>query len=649
MIQKMKKLTALVFHKEYTEFLNSLQSLGVVHVQCADAQGADNIEVAGRKEQVAGSRAQVLGEKEAKLALIEKTLEKMAPAIPETPENPATLENPASPEKTADEVVAEYEALNEQIQHAKHDIQRTEGDIATLQPWGEFSHEDIARLAEAGYEINYFSCQAKAFNPEWTEQYNATEIANVKGRLFFVTITKKGAGSTFGDGQNVEQGAGISADKVVLPTESLSTLTSNLQTLTSHLQTLTSKLSQLAASGTPVLEKAAEKLQREIEFDKVVLKTAQLGEGRLMVLEGWFPTSKEADVKAFLDTVDTYSEVRDPQPEDNVPILLKNNCWTRMYECLTKMYGSPKYDEFDPTPIVAPFFTLFFAICMGDSGYGLLLMLIGWAIWKDKLKIEMFRGLGPLIISLGVATAVVGFFLGTFFGMDLTTLSFIPEAWRGSVIEGNGIFLKGELAGYDVQMVMAIVIGVFHLCLAMVVKAIVYTKNQGLVANISTWGWLVLVLGSVITGILVLCHSVSESVLQIIVIAIGVVSALAIFILRNPKSNPLINIGAGVWDAYGMVTGLGGDVLSYIRLYALGLAGGMLGAAFNSLGLMVMGDQPNAGTWIGAIVIFILGHVLNLAMSALGAFVHPLRLTFVEYFKNSGYEGTGTEYKPFKG
>jgi V/A-type H+-transporting ATPase subunit I len=110
----------------------------------------------------------------------------------------------------------------------------------------------------------------------------------------------------------------------------------------------------------------------------------------------------------------------------------------------------------------------------------------------------------------------------------------------------------------------------------------------------------------------------------------------------------LINIGAGLWETYNKVTGILGDVLSYIRLYALGLAGGKLGEAFNSLGDMVLGDTPNVGTWIGFLAIVIVGHLLNVAMSALGAFVHPLRLSFVEYFNNAGYEGHGTLYKPFK-
>ena len=130
-------------------------------------------------------------------------------------------------------------------------------------------------------------------------------------------------------------------------------------------------------------------------------------------------------------------------------------------------------------------------------------------------------------------------------------------------------------------------------------------------------------------------------------IAIGSISALGIYIFNTPGRNPLINIGAGLWDTYNMATGILGDTLSYIRLYALGLAGGMLGGAFNNLAGMVLGDNPT-WQWLPFVLIIIIGHALNLAMSALGAFVHPLRLSFVEYFKNSGYQGAGKLYQPFK-
>ena len=124
-------------------------------------------------------------------------------------------------------------------------------------------------------------------------------------------------------------------------------------------------------------------------------------------------------------------------------------------------------------------------------------------------------------------------------------------------------------------------------------------------------------------------------------------SVLGIFIFNKPGRNPLLNIGSGLWDTYQTATGLLGDVLSYIRLYALGLAGGMLGGAFNQIGTMLLGTNPT-WQWLPFIVIVVFGHALNFAMSCLGAFVHPLRLTFVEYFKNSGYEGKGIKFNPLK-
>jgi V/A-type H+-transporting ATPase subunit I len=279
---------------------------------------------------------------------------------------------------------------------------------------------------------------------------------------------------------------------------------------------------------------------------------------------------------------------------------------------------------------------------MGDCGYGILLMIIGMLIAKKKLNIEMFDGLGPIITVLGVGTTIVGFFLGTFMGIDLYNAEWMPQALKS-------VMIKGEVMGYDIQMVLALCIGVFHICLAMVVKAICYTKQFGFKENIATWGWTLLIVGGLLVAILGMTV-LPAAVFKWAIIAVGTVSALAIYIFNTPGRNPLINIGAGLWETYNMATGILGDVLSYIRLYALGLAGGMLGAAFNNLGLMVMGGTTEGATWqwLPFVLILVLGHVLNLAMSALGAFVHPLRLSFVEYFKNAGYEGKGTLYQPFK-
>ncbi|MDE5732421.1 MAG: ATPase V, partial [Bacteroidales bacterium] len=210
----------------------------------------------------------------------------------------------------------------------------------------------------------------------------------------------------------------------------------------------------------------------------------------------------------------------------------------------------------------------------------------------------------------------------------------------------DGWFPDGKIAGFPAQMVLAVGIGIIHICLAMIVKAIGFTKRFGIKSTISTWGWTLLIVGGIVLTALGMMEVLGGEALKWSVIALAVISGLAIYVFNTPGRNPLKNIGSGLWDTYNMVTGLLGDVLSYIRLYALGLAGGMLGNAFNIMGTMIL-DIPIPGiNWIFCIVVLIFGHILNLAMSCLGAFVHPLRLTFVEYFKNSGYEGTGTAYNP---
>ena len=131
-----------------------------------------------------------------------------------------------------------------------------------------------------------------------------------------------------------------------------------------------------------------------------------------------------------------------------------------------------------------------------------------------------------------------------------------------------------------------------------------------------------------------------------ICVILGVAAAM-IFLYNSPGKNIFLNIGLGLWDSYNMATGLLGDVLSYVRLFALGLSGGILAGVFNSLAVGMSPDNVIAGP-IVMVLIFVIGHAINIFMNVLGAMVHPMRLTFVEFFKNSGYEGGGKEYKPFK-
>ena len=581
MITQMKKYTFLVFHREYEAFLEQLRDLGVVHVTEKAAGMADDAH---------------LQELLAKADNARKLIAQGAP----------------------DQLLNEKAALEQRIA-------ATQKEADKMAVWGDFSAERMEQLKAAGYTLRYFTCPKKNFD----EQFGII-VAEQGSTVYFVQVNN--------DGEAPE-----GCQEQYLNQKSAADLQKDVEGLNGLLVAQNARIELWAKENIPALEEELKQLQEQIDWKRVTLNTDSEADGSLKILEGFCPIDQVPALDAVLEKQEVYYQAEDPTAEDNTPIKLRNNKFTQLFESLTGMYGWPNYGEFDPTPILAPFFLLFFAMCMGDCGYGILLMIIGVLIAKKKLNIEMFDGLGPIITVLGVGTTVVGFFLGTFMGIDLYNAEWMPQALKS-------VMIKGEVMGYDIQMVLALCIGVFHICLAMVVKAICYTKQFGFKENIATWGWTLLIVGGLLVAILGMTI-LPAALFKGAIIAVGTVSALAIYIFNTPGRNPLINIGAGLWETYNMATGILGDVLSYIRLYALGLAGGMLGAAFNNLGLMVMGGSVEGAIWfqwIPFVLILVLGHVLNLAMSALGAFVHPLRLSFVEYFKNAGYEGKGTLYKPFK-
>ncbi|MBO5865572.1 MAG: ATPase V [Bacteroidaceae bacterium] len=612
MITKMKKLALLVYHKEYAAFLEKLREVGVVHIQ---ERGNGVVENPEMEQKLAVA---------ARYARIVKRLEVCAPE---------TLK-PAGDPLAAAAIMEKVDTLITDVEQHRTLQQVLDKDIATLQPWGNFDYSNVEKLNEAGYELRFFVTSAKSYQSEWESDYNAILVSEKQSRKYFVTLTPQG------------MAIDIDAEPAKLPTASLASLESELAAVNARIDGFEEELVQVAQDGLNTVKAAQELQKRDIEFTKVMLGGERVSGDKLVLLEGWVPEESVDSLKAMLDNSGAFYELRAARRGDNVPVKLRNNAFTRMYEVLTKMYGMPSGTDFDPTPIVAPFFSLFFAFCMGDAGYGLLLILFGF-ILKNKLG-KKLAGMMNLVITLGIFTTVMGALLGTFFGMSLLDFTGIPQNIRDFIIAGD-VELMGST--YDKQMLLALGIGVVHISIAMTVKAINSTVFYGFKESLSAWGWWLVVVGSVIVGSLTFLSVIPAEISKWALIAVGGLGALGIYILNNLRRNILANIGAGLWDTYNMASGLLGDILSYIRLFALGLAGGMLGATFNSLAMMVVEGREGFGAvigWVGFGLIILVGHTLNIAMSCLSAFVHPLRLTFVEYFKNAGYDGKGQEYKPFK-
>ena len=610
MISKMNKLSFLIYHKEYEMFLEQLRELGVVHIE--KRQGAEM-----------DANLQAFMQKRTAYQSLLKSMTLAAASFEGTASGaPSTL--------TIEQVVDSYESPQEHIQALNMQLPVLDKEIDAMEVWGEFDWNVIEQLKVNGWQVQFYSCPDKSFEEAWMDDYNASIINRKGGQCYFVTVNQ----------MPVE----LEAEVVRLPKRRLSELVREQEQLKADIKKANETLDLFCIENTPVVEKALDSLESDINLMEVEqLGGERMAEGAIVMMEGWVPVENDAEVRKMLDESGVYYEIRPAEKEDNAPIKLKNGKISRAFEMLTKMYGMPDYGEFDPTPLLAPFYALFFGMCVGDAGYGLLLVLLGFYL-KKKLSKSM-AGMMNLLITLGVATTVVGAVFNTFFGASLTDLN-LPEWMNSLIISG-----KWDGTSYDKTMVIALLVGMFHICFAMTVKAICSTARYGFKNALSDWGWWLLVGGSVVVATLNYLGVMDMDMSKMAFIGIGGVSAIGIYLLNNIRRNVFANIGAGLWDTYNMATGLMGDLLSYLRLYALGLAGGMLGGVFNTLGMQLrdtLGDFLfGIPGWICFGLIFVAGHGLNIALSCLSGYVHSIRLTFVEYFKNSGYDGKGVEYKPF--
>ena len=606
MITKMKKLTFLVYHKEYEEFLNSLRELGVVHIVEKQQGAADNTEL---QENI-----RLFNRLAATLKLLQN----------QKHEKNAVIATEGGTATRGMQVLDEVDAL--QTEHGKlsQQLQSYAKEKEVLEVWGNFEPTGIQKLKDAGYIIGFYSCSEGNYKEEWETEYNAMIVNRISSKVFFVTVTKAG--------QEVD----LDVEQAKLPAYSLSRLEALYDTTEQAIEGNEKKLVALSETDIPSLKAALKELQSQIEFSKVVLSSEQTAGDKLMLIEGWAPAYSKVEIEVYLNDAHVYYEITDPMPGDNVPIRLNNKGFFAWFEPICKLYMLPKYNELDLTPFFAPFFMVFFGLCLGDSGYGLFLFLgaTAYRLLAKKVTPSM-KSIISLIQVLSASTFFCGLLTGTFFGANIYDLDWpIVQRLKHAVLMDNNDMFR-----------LSLILGVIQILFGMVLKAVNQTIQFGFKYAIATIGWIMLLVSTAVSALLSTSELLSMGGTAYKVVLC--ISGAMIFLFNTPGKNIFMNIGLGLWDSYNMVTGLLGDVLSYVRLFALGLSGGILAGVFNSLAVGMSPDNVIAGP-IVMVLIFVIGHAINMFMNVLGAMVHPMRLTFVEFFKNSGYEGGGKEYKPFK-
>lgn len=604
MIVKMRKYAFLVYHKEYEQFLQKLRDNGVVHVVTSNAKVSEDEKLSSIFE--AHKRA----------SLVLKELEKMD-ASPATDliSGPDIVANYYS-------AVKERDALLLKLEHLKK-------EITTVTPWGKFNPETISKLNDQGYFTHLFSCASRNFEAEWDKTYNLFHVNQI-GSLFYFAVVSSSA--TAPD---------INADVIKMPEFNLEQLLNKQSKLQEQIDAELLKIKQLGAYVEP-LARYKNELQQHLVFSEIVESGDKVANAKALILQGWVPDDKCADLEAFLNNEGVVYENRVPNFSEQVPILLKNNKFNKLFEMIGELYSMPKYSEMDLTPYFAPFYWLFFGFCLGDAGYGLLL-LFGGFFMRNRVAKKLKNPL-TLVGLLGISTILFGIIGGTFFGMNLYEMQF--SVW-GDVARHFDPANGGTKFNINDHLFnLALLLGAIQILFGMFIKVANETKMYGVRYAFGTIGWLTLIVGGL--GIYGLTQAgISSQIITIltwVVVAIGGAGAL---LFNNPERNVLVNFGAGLWDAYNMATGLLGDLLSYIRLFALGISSAILGYVFNSLAVDLSPDLPVVHI-IVMVLILLIGHGINLFMAALGSFVHPMRLTFVEFYKNSGFQGGGKKYQPFE-
>lgn len=612
MIVKMKKYVFLVYHRQYTDFLEKLRNVGVVHVAEKPEGIAENDQLRD-KMQLAARVKKTIAETEALLL----------PGT--TPADASATIDGAALVQAFDEMQAEKQRLQQAIANTRKEAER-------IAVWGNYDTKRLQELAEAGYKLQFYACSESKFKPEWETEHNAFVIGKVAATLYFVVVS---------DGQAVPD---IDAETITLNEKNSAQLLLDVEGLNHLLVAHEAKMQAWVIANSKNLQQYALQIEETIDFQKVEQSTEQTAENKVMLLEGYCPQGAETNLNAMLEQEDIYYEISNPVMGENVPVKLKNNFFAKLFEPITKLYALPNYSEIDPTPFFAPFFMLFFGLCLGDGGYGLLILVAATIL---RIKKPAFRNLAILGQFLGGATMVVGLLTGVFFGimLDSVTWPWLAEVKQYFITSNN---YADKLGGYDPMMLVAIGVGVLQILFAMGFNATKITIQHGFKYALSTVAWLVGILSVIAAFLLPLVGITIPQAILYVLYAIAGLCAMVILFHNSPDKNIFANFGSGLWGTYNMVSGLLGDVLSYIRLFALGLAGGILGNVFNMLATDLTADMSAYIRWLPMLLILLIGHSLNFILCIISSIVHPLRLTFVEFYKNAGFEGGGEAYNPFK-
>ncbi len=381
-----------------------------------------------------------------------------------------------------------------------------------------------------------------------------------------------------------------------------------------------------------------------IERDRCLAKTALLKTAATFVLQGWVRSDETEKVEAALKNVTEayHLGIREPEEGETPPSVVHNTNFATPYEAVTNLYSRPDPYSMDGTPYMAPFYFLLFGMMLSDTGYGIVLFIGCLLFIKMAKPTGMMGALAKVIMMGGLSTIVWGVLIGSFFGMSWNDLF-------GLGASGPFPLIMDPMTQPIPMLFLCFGLGVIHIMFGLVLKIrLCFKSGDWQTAIFDNLSWMMVVLGLII-GVAGPMALPGVPVLGTIGVGAAALGALMILFMKGRgKRNPIKRLVSGLGELYN-VTGYLSDILSYARLFALGIATGVIGSVFNSLASMIMGASSNPIVHVLlmliAVALLVFLHLFNIAINTLGTFVHCARLQYVEFY-GKFYETGGKEFKP---
>ncbi len=602
-----KKIELLIHYRDREQTTQALQDLGVIHIELdTNFRNEDIEELELRKTRF--NRA---------IEFVNASNEEAIFAESEFPDSGPT----------ADQVIEEILAIRHQQETDQQEADLLQKNRQKLQPWGEFDVDKLRLLTEAGLQVHFCIAEKKEYDPDQLAELTYTIVNETSDRLYLVVLTK-------------DENASVPFEAIELPTLKISDITLREEQLEQNRSKRAASIKKLT-KYLPLLDRELLVIENQSTLLLADNSGTSYAEGSIIHLTGWFPAEMSDGVVHYVDDLKLSYSITNPMPGDNVPVLLRNPKYPKLFEAITRIFQLPGYYELDLTPFIAVFYPILFAYCLGDAGYGLILLIAAAAGWFTFLKAS--RDMAILGIVLGVFTTLMGIVKsGSIFGIPTVTSDNHPilQYFAQYVVipDDRGVVFNA----FNVSLL----IGVVQIITGIVISIINKIKYKSLIAGLPQIGKL-LIVTSLIWMFLADMQGVEAlQPFELIRQSLLGTGVLLVLFFHNMDSPVLARAFSGLLPLFFILTGILGDVLSYVRLFALGVASAVLGLVVNQIGMQIMGD-----TWWGVllgIIFLLLGHSLNFALAALGSFVHPLRLTFVEFYNNAQFEGGGVPYNPLR-